>query len=131
MSLLSSSTGGRTSSQTEAVSALAHRIDYTASTLLNAPASGNRLQGLERIVSGAQQLAIDLAQQRANFTFERPTNSMFDPAVMEDVLQVKRSEELKGRKVQSVVFPAVFKFGNNEGTNWGMRTVILKAAVLV
>ena len=98
---------------------------------MNAPASDARVQHLQHIVSSAQQIAVDLAKQRADFTFERPQNSMFDGAVMEDVLQERRPEDLRGKKVQSVVFPAVFRFGNSEGAGYQTRTVISKAAVLV
>ena len=129
-SLLSSSPS--TTAHSEAISSLVHRIDYSTSSLVNAPASDARLQHLWQIMSAAQQLGIDLAKQRSNFVFERPQNSsMFDPVVMEDVVQEKRAEELKGKKVQSVVFPAVFRFGNSEGQGYGERTVISKAAVLV
>ena len=81
-------------------------------------------------MSSAQTLALDLAKQRAEFTFERPASSMFDPSVMEDVLQEKRAEEMRGKRIQSVVFPAVWKVGG-EGGFGGGKVVICKAAVLV
>ena len=118
-------------SSNETISSLAQRIDYSTSSLVNAPASEARLQQLQNIVRSAQQLAIDLSKQQPNFVFERPQTPMFDPVVMEDVLQEKRGEDLKGKQVQSVIFPAVFRYGNSEGLGYDSRTVISKAAVLV
>ena len=117
--------------QSGSIQSLTQKIDYTTSSLVNAGSSDPRLSHLQKIVTSAQQLALDLAKQRVTFTFERPSSSMFDPASMEDVLQEKRGDDLRGKRIQSVVFPAVFRFGDQEGLETKGRTVISKAGVLV
>jgi hypothetical protein len=121
------------SSQQEGIDHVTQHIDYSVSALVSGSSENpeRRLQHLRQIVQSAASLAIDLEQQRANFVFERPKSALFDSATMEDVLQEKKPEELRRHAVQSIVFPAVVRYGNNEGADYETRTVILKAAVLV
>ena len=118
--------------QERAIETVTQRIDYSTSALVVASASEARLQHIRRIVQSAAGLSADLERQRATFVFERPQSSVFDANTMEDVLQERRSEDLRGHGVQSVVFPAVYRYGDNEGVeDYHKKLVISKAAVLV
>ena len=117
--------------QQVAIDRIAESIEHSTSSLVDLASSTSRLQQLRQIVRSAAELALKLAQQCATFRFERPKGSSFDAATMEDVLQEKKGEELRGRKVQCSIFPSVLRYGDDAGQGFDRATLISKALVLV
>ena len=103
------------------------------SSLAGLGSSGARLNQLIQVIDAAAILALDLGKQRAvcKLIMEKPGVSAFDASTMEDVLQDNKGENLQGRPIQVVVFPAVVKWGEGTGTGSDRGHVISKAQVLV
>ena len=119
------------SDRKEAVEDLSQTIDAACSELTKTRPKGERRASLEEMVDSAASLAIDMAKQRAMFKIERPSNSVFDPEMMEawDV----DTEAVAGAPIRAVVFPAVTKCTGESvaGSVWSNSLVIVKAKVLL
>ena len=117
--------------QSAAVDRVTERIDRSTSSLVGLTPSTSRIQQLQSVVQDAAELAAKLAQQRATFQVLQAQSSTFDASTMEDVLQEQKGEALRGRKIQSSVFPSVVRYGDDAGQGYDRATMISKALVLV
>ena len=115
------------------VQEISKKIDFMTSNLAGLGPSDGRLSHLNQVVEMAAILAMDLAKQRALFKviMDRPGSTTFDATSMEDVLQDHKGEKLQGRPIQSVVFPAVKRWGDDSGNGYDTEHTISKAQVLV
>ena len=116
-----------------AVQEISKRIDSMTSNLAGLNPSDGRLSHLTQVVEMAASLAMDLAKQRPLFKLimDRPGITAFDATSMEDVLQERRGDNLQGRPIQSVVFPAVKRWGDESGNGYDHEFTVSKAQVLV
>jgi len=57
---------------------------------------------------------------------------VFDPEWMEDAsgMEDDADDDVRGKMVGAVAFPAVVKWGDEKGENYEKRTVIFRARVL-
>lgn len=128
MTLLEKTQGYR-SDRASSVQEVGKRIEYMTSAIAGLEYSEARFQHLQQIVEAAAALAMDIAKERAVVKVEKPKGTTFDATSMEDVLQDHKGEVLQGRPIQGIVFPAVIKTTEGEGTGGGY--LIAKAQVLV
>ncbi|KAI9836015.1 MAG: hypothetical protein M1837_003533 [Sclerophora amabilis] len=89
---------------------------------------------LRSIIDQAVVLSQTFRVQHAQFTVEIPSTdpalpAAFDPAIMEDI-KAGEEDDLMGRPILGVTFPAVFKAGDANGENLHLKNVIVKAKVL-
>ena len=117
--------------KSDAVDAISKKIDWVTSSLVEVKPSRVRLEQLDLIVDAAASLAMDIGKQRGLFKLEQPSNYLFDSKTMEEVFFSKNVDSPEGKKIRSVVFPAVTKWGNDEGVGYERSITILKAQVLV
>lgn len=115
------------------VEEISKKIDSMTSNLAGLGPSDARLKQLRQVVDSAANLALDLGKQRAVFKIimERPGVTTFDASTMEDALQDNKGENLRGRPIQIVVFPAVVKWGDDLRAGHDNGRTISKAQVLV
>ena len=119
------------SDRKEAVEDLSQMIDAACSELTKTRPKGERRASLEEMVDSAASLALDMAKQRAMFRIERPSNSVFDPEMMET--WNNDTEAVTGAPIRAVIFPAVTKCSGESasGSAWSHSLVIVKAKVLL
>ncbi|KAK6510098.1 hypothetical protein TWF481_004811 [Arthrobotrys musiformis] len=87
---------------------------------------------LRNILETAAGIAVDLRVQRARFAVS-PVNLLgeeFNPETMDD-LDGHEDEDSNGRKVACVVWPAVWKSGDENGDNTHLKNLIYKAQVFL
>ncbi|KAK6332842.1 hypothetical protein TWF696_002864 [Orbilia brochopaga] len=84
------------------------------------------------LLANAVRISHHFKGQRARIVVESPVGHIFDPEWMEDAsgLEDDADEELRGKMVGACAFPAVIKWGNEKGEDYGVRTVIYRAKVL-
>ncbi|KAI9865697.1 MAG: hypothetical protein M1813_002155 [Trichoglossum hirsutum] len=129
-----------TNERNAAITSLTNRITSLLSPLTTPGPNPERLTLLHQLITAASQLAIDLTKQHARYevsdSFESGERGavLFEPNIMEDVLQENKTEiglggalvnRLKGNQVRVVVFPLIVRWGEA-----GKSTVISKAKVL-
>ncbi|KAL9116529.1 MAG: hypothetical protein Q9187_006945 [Circinaria calcarea] len=114
------------------VEEISKKIDSMTSNLAGLGPSEARLKQLRQVVDSAANLALDLGKQRALFKIimERPGIKTFDASSMEDALQDNKGENLQGRPIQIVVFPAVVKWEDDLRAGHDSGRTISKAQVL-
>ncbi|KAI9716642.1 MAG: hypothetical protein M1812_005180 [Candelaria pacifica] len=116
----------------QATQVITRKIDSLTSPFSETPQDSNRTSHLHQIVQTASNLAFEVAKQRPQYTLKlERVGSTFSPNSMEDVLQDSKGDQLQGRAVKAVVFPAVTKWGDDEGENYERAVVVSKAQVLV
>ncbi|KAF3932165.1 hypothetical protein ABW20_dc0108620 [Dactylellina cionopaga] len=84
------------------------------------------------LLSNAVKISHHFKGQRARIDVVSPVGHIFDPEWMEDAsgLEDDADEELRGKMVGACSFPAVIKWGNEKGEDYGTRSVIFRAKVL-
>ncbi|KAJ6262689.1 hypothetical protein Dda_1245 [Drechslerella dactyloides] len=84
------------------------------------------------LLANAVRISHHFKGQRARIDVVSPVGHIFDPEWMEDAsgLEDDADEELRGKMVGACAFPAVIKWGNEKGEDYGVRTVIYRAKVL-
>ncbi|KAK6530082.1 hypothetical protein TWF694_003454 [Orbilia ellipsospora] len=84
------------------------------------------------LLANAVRISHHFKGQRARIDVVSPVGHIFDPEWMEDAsgLEDDADEELRGKMVGACSFPAVIKWGNEKGEDYGNRTVIFRAKVL-
>ncbi|KAF3927370.1 hypothetical protein ABW21_db0204215 [Orbilia brochopaga] len=84
------------------------------------------------LLANAVRISHHFKGQRARIDVVSPVGHIFDPEWMEDAsgLEDDADEELRGKMVGACSFPAVIKWGNEKGEDYGVRTVIFRAKVL-
>ncbi|EPS44838.1 hypothetical protein H072_1171 [Dactylellina haptotyla CBS 200.50] len=84
------------------------------------------------LLANAVRISHHFKGQRARIDVVSPVGHIFDPEWMEDAsgLEDDADEELRGKMVGACAFPAVIKWGNEKGEDYGLRTVIFRAKVL-
>ncbi|KAI9703753.1 MAG: hypothetical protein M1836_007523 [Candelina mexicana] len=116
----------------QATQVITRKIDSLTSPFSEIPQDSNRTSHLHQIVQTASNLAFEVAKQRPQYTLKlERVGSSFSAISMEDVLQDSKGEQLHGRAIKVVVFPAVIKWGDEDGENYERSTVVSKAQVLV
>lgn len=122
----------------ENTEALAERIlkhtDEVMCDLANSWPSQERKQALRSIINQAVYMAKTFSLQRAQYTVEFPNvesgTVRFDPSTMEDI-GADEDVNLDDSRVRCVVFPAVYKIGDERGDNTHLTNVISKARVVI
>lgn len=82
---------------------------------------------LDNIIDKAVDLAIIFAQSRSFYQFRtisRSSKRLFDDKIMDNV------GDGDGTHVIVSISPALFKYGNSRGENYGERMILAKATVL-
>ncbi|KAF3940535.1 hypothetical protein ABW19_dt0207681 [Dactylella cylindrospora] len=84
------------------------------------------------LLANAVKISHHFKGQRARIDVVSPVGHIFDPEWMEDAsgLEDDADEELRGKMVGACAFPAVIKWGNEKGEDYGTRSIIYRARVL-
>ncbi|KAF3282049.1 hypothetical protein TWF970_001991 [Orbilia oligospora] len=84
------------------------------------------------LLANAVRISHHFKGQRARIDVVSPVGHIFDPEWMEDAsgMEDDVDEDLRGKMVGACAFPAVIKWGNEKGDDYGLRTIIFRAKVL-
>ncbi|KAK6513506.1 hypothetical protein TWF281_005130 [Arthrobotrys megalospora] len=84
------------------------------------------------LLANAVRISHHFKGQRARIDVVSPVGHIFDPEWMEDAsgMEDDVDEDLRGKMVGACAFPAVIKWGNEKGDDYGARTIIFRAKVL-
>jgi len=109
-------------------------VDQVLCDLASCWPSQERKQALRNIVNQAVYMAKKFSLQRAQYKVEFPDiergTVRFDPSTMEDI-GADEDINLQDSRVTCVVFPAVYKLGDERGDNTHLINVITKSRVVV
>jgi len=118
-------------------SALTHQIVRHVEDIFGELVEGGVPQSCPRTLGAIVEQAVSLSRllrvQRARFIVAIPSmhprhQALFDNETMEDI-SGEDEQGLTGKELQCAVFPALYKFGDEEGNNTQIRNVIAKAQV--
>lgn len=129
MRLLETSARFRTD-KAEAVADVSRRIDSVSRELMGWSHSDARYDQLENIVELAATIALEVAKLRPLLKLEWPRTASYDAKSME-LINETELDRFEGTQVKSLVFPAVYKWGNEMGTGYERSSIIQRAKFLL